>query len=369
LCISRRLKPGGGGVNAAIFEAAGSEFEVATKEVAKSLQPGDAVAVPVPAASPLRRVEGVTHVVHVLGPNMNPMRPSSLAGDYKQGCQILRNAYSNLFKVFSSIALKEKNSLNTLRKPLEIKEQSETKDSSRAAPKNAFTYLMQSAKRKGLGDVDLQQRRERPVVEDSKKNDGAVNKESTKTNADVDMVDLSTPPGQQSRYPPLLFCSQKCVLTMTNVVAHFWTCFLFFNTFWKSNHSIHLYEFYLGVMISKRLCLTFGVGRLQVWKIYILEVVFAGKERLWGAPRLRSRKPTKIEQLESGGHGLRNCGILHCIPRNILLLLWKSRRKLLSFLISLQRYQLLLFAAIKPSCLWDCSCSSLLLLTVLLHKR
>ncbi|KAG0560402.1 hypothetical protein KC19_10G178600 [Ceratodon purpureus] len=194
-----RLKPGGGGVNAAIFEAAGSEFEAATKEVAKTLQPGDAVAVPIPATSPLRRVEGVTHVIHVLGPNMNPMRPNSLAGDYNQGCQVLRNAYSNLFKVFSSIALKNTNFSNALHKPLEVKDQPETKASLKVAPKNAFTFMMQSAKRKGSGDLDLQQKRERLVSEDSKKNDEGVNKESTKTNSDVDMVDSSTAPLQQSR--------------------------------------------------------------------------------------------------------------------------------------------------------------------------
>lgn len=208
LCIFRRLKAGGGGVNAAIFEAAGSEFEVATKEVAKTLQPGDAVAVPVSATSPLWRAEGVTHVVHVLGPNMNPLRPSSLAGDYKQGCQILRDAYSNLFKVFSSIALKDKKSLNALQKPLKVKDQLETEDSLKAAPKNAFTFLMQSAKRKGSGDLELQQKRERHVVDDNKKNDEAVNKESTMMNADIDMVDPSSQPVQHSRYPSL-FCSRK----------------------------------------------------------------------------------------------------------------------------------------------------------------
>ena len=199
------MKAGGGGVNAAIFEAAGSEFEVATKEVAKTLQPGDAVAVPVPATSPLQRVEGVTHVIHVLGPNMNPMRPNSLAGDYKQGRQILRNAYNNLFKVFSSIALKKKNSSNSLLKPLEVGEQSETKDTLKAAPKNAFTFLMQSAKRKALGDLDLQQRREWLLVEESMKNNEAVNKESTKINADINMVDSNTQPVQHSRYSLVMF--------------------------------------------------------------------------------------------------------------------------------------------------------------------
>ncbi|KAB2630476.1 transcription factor bHLH140 [Pyrus ussuriensis x Pyrus communis] len=58
-----RLKPGGGGVNAAIFSARGPALEVPTKE-----QPS------------LR--EGLTHVIHVVGPNMNPHRPNCLNNDY-----------------------------------------------------------------------------------------------------------------------------------------------------------------------------------------------------------------------------------------------------------------------------------------------
>ncbi|KAF2306426.1 hypothetical protein GH714_017973 [Hevea brasiliensis] len=53
-----RLKPGGGGVNAAIFSAAGPALEVATKERAASLLPGHAVVVPLPSNSPLYIREG-----------------------------------------------------------------------------------------------------------------------------------------------------------------------------------------------------------------------------------------------------------------------------------------------------------------------
>ncbi|KAJ7950009.1 transcription factor bHLH [Quillaja saponaria] len=63
-----RLKPGGGGVNAAIFSEA-----------------------------------GVTHVIHVLGPNMNPQRANCLNNDYNEGCKILREAYTSLFDGFASI--------------------------------------------------------------------------------------------------------------------------------------------------------------------------------------------------------------------------------------------------------------------------
>lgn len=98
-----RLKPGGGGVNAAIFNAAGEGLQHATKECADTLRPGSSVTVPLPSTSPLRQREGVTHVIHVLGPNMNPMRPDCLKNDYTQGCKILHDAYNSLFENFASI--------------------------------------------------------------------------------------------------------------------------------------------------------------------------------------------------------------------------------------------------------------------------
>ncbi|PON92185.1 Basic helix-loop-helix transcription factor [Trema orientale] len=101
-----RLKAGGGGVNAAIFSAAGPALEVATKEQANSLLPGSALVVPLPSNSPLFIQEGVTHVIHVVGPNMNPERPNCLKNDYLTGCKILRDAYASLFEGFASIVRK-----------------------------------------------------------------------------------------------------------------------------------------------------------------------------------------------------------------------------------------------------------------------
>lgn len=101
--MCRRLKPGGGGTNAAIFNAAGPALESATKERIGSLAPGKAVVVPLPSSSPLFSREGVTHVIHVLGPNMNPKRPNCLKNDYVKGCKILSEAYSSLFDGFASI--------------------------------------------------------------------------------------------------------------------------------------------------------------------------------------------------------------------------------------------------------------------------
>lgn len=98
-----RLQPGGGGTNAAIFAAAGPGFQAVTKQRARVLSPGEAVAVPLPAGSPLRVHEGVTHVIHVLGPNMNPLRPMCLNGDYAEGCRLLRAAYVSLFRSFLEV--------------------------------------------------------------------------------------------------------------------------------------------------------------------------------------------------------------------------------------------------------------------------
>ncbi|KAI3892129.1 hypothetical protein MKX03_012371, partial [Papaver bracteatum] len=104
-----RLKPRGGGVNATIFNAAGPALEIATKEAAGDagcIEPGIALTVPLPPTSQLHKREGVTHVIHVLGPNMNPQRPHCLNSDYDKGCKILREAYSSLFDCFASIRSK-----------------------------------------------------------------------------------------------------------------------------------------------------------------------------------------------------------------------------------------------------------------------
>ncbi|KAH8971818.1 hypothetical protein BDL97_02G162800 [Sphagnum fallax] len=171
-----RLKPGGGGVNAAIYKAAGHDLEQATKQYASTLNPGSAVVVPLPLSSPLRKVEGVTHVIHVLGPNMNPQRPNCLAGDYVQGCQILRATYASLFNAFST-TVKGQASL-----PLGFASQERAGDivaqesnkfkngggvrggasSIRPRLANAFTILMNAAKQKGTGELDTMPKRKRP---------------------------------------------------------------------------------------------------------------------------------------------------------------------------------------------------------------
>uniref|UniRef100_A0A0D9VSX0 Macro domain-containing protein n=1 Tax=Leersia perrieri TaxID=77586 RepID=A0A0D9VSX0_9ORYZ len=116
-----RLKPGGGGVNAAIYGAAGEDLQRATKQCADTLRPGSSVTVPLPSTSPLHQREGVTHIIHVLGPNMNPMRPDCLKNDYTKGCKILHEAYTSLFENFVAIVqscMGKQNAEPALEKPV-----------------------------------------------------------------------------------------------------------------------------------------------------------------------------------------------------------------------------------------------------------
>ncbi|KAF4379069.1 hypothetical protein F8388_022156 [Cannabis sativa] len=128
-----RLKPGGGGVNAAIFSAAGPALEVATKEQANTLLPGRALVVSLPSNSPLFGKEGVTHVIHVLGPNMNPQRPNCLKNDYATGCKILRDAYTSLFEGFVSIVRKlppgSNDNLGSKQSEIQIRNETASKNS------------------------------------------------------------------------------------------------------------------------------------------------------------------------------------------------------------------------------------------------
>lgn len=156
-----RLKPGGGGVNAAIYSAAGKALETATKIRAGSLMPGKALVVPLPSTSPLYSSEGITHVIHVLGPNMNPMRPNCLGSDYTKGCRVLSEAYSSLFEGFGSI-LGEQNKLNNESNGKQV---SETKDQRELNLMKQFALTDQKGKRECVNEVEMNKKCKGPQNE------------------------------------------------------------------------------------------------------------------------------------------------------------------------------------------------------------
>ncbi|XP_057983751.1 transcription factor bHLH140 isoform X3 [Malania oleifera] len=148
-----RLKPGGGGVNAAIFNAAGPAFDAATKLRAGSLLPGKALVVPLASSSPLFSREGVTHVIHVLGPNMNPQRPNCLNNDYIKGCKVLREVYLSLFEAFISLVKTQANS--SKRGDESSGPESESQDYLlEEIPRNHFLNSEQKFKREGVHESD-----------------------------------------------------------------------------------------------------------------------------------------------------------------------------------------------------------------------
>lgn len=152
-------------------------MEVATKEQAKSLLPGNAVVVPLPSASPLFCREGVTHVIHVVGPNMNPQRPNCLNNDYIKGCEVLQEAYTSLFEGFSSIVRSQaklpKGSIENLQSKM-----TESQDHRDGVPKDHITNSDQKNKREGLHKSERSKRSKgyRDETEDaSDSNAGKVN--------------------------------------------------------------------------------------------------------------------------------------------------------------------------------------------------
>ncbi len=64
---------------------------------------GKAYTVDLPASSPLAGNEGLSHVIHVLGPNMNPTRPNFLNNDYHKGCKLLYDSYVNMLNEYAGV--------------------------------------------------------------------------------------------------------------------------------------------------------------------------------------------------------------------------------------------------------------------------
>eukprot|EP00742_Colponemidia_sp_Colp-10_P009378 GILJ01010221.1.p1 GENE.GILJ01010221.1~~GILJ01010221.1.p1 ORF type:complete len:814 (+),score=82.71 GILJ01010221.1:65-2443(+) len=111
-----RLKPGGTEVSEELH-AIDSTLHEATKAVHP--QPavvGEAFAVRTTPFSPLRLLEGVEYVIHVVCPNMNPAKPDCLRGDYAVGRMELKTCYDRIFSLFYSLASKLSAKQHTLTK-------------------------------------------------------------------------------------------------------------------------------------------------------------------------------------------------------------------------------------------------------------
>ena len=91
-----------GGVNRAIHVAAGPELQEDSRKAHGKAVPGNAYTVALRPTSGLY-TQGVRHVVHVLGPNMNPTRADCLHGDYMVGCKQLKQCYEGLFNAFIAL--------------------------------------------------------------------------------------------------------------------------------------------------------------------------------------------------------------------------------------------------------------------------
>ncbi|KAL8114870.1 hypothetical protein AgCh_021638 [Apium graveolens] len=152
--------------------AAGKSLETATKIRAGSLMPGKALVVPLPSTSPLCSSEGITHVIHVLGPNMNPMRPNCLGNDYTKGCRVLREAYSSLFEGFGSILGEQNKLINESNE----KEVSETKDQGELNLMKQFALTDQKGKRECVNEIEMNKKCKVPQNENESDSTDLLNK-------------------------------------------------------------------------------------------------------------------------------------------------------------------------------------------------
>ena len=92
-------------VNKAVYAAAGPAAleELTRTRHGPSGEAGVAYSVELPADNPLRQAEGVCHVIHLVGPNMNPARPACLGDDYGTGCTELADTYAACFAEFIAL--------------------------------------------------------------------------------------------------------------------------------------------------------------------------------------------------------------------------------------------------------------------------
>jgi len=100
-----KFSEGGSGTNEAIHKACMGNFAPSLKQL--TLQhhkaPADvAIEYPVdiPEGCPLRDIQNVHTVIHVVGPNMCPKRPNCLFDDYVRGRELLKKCYENVLNCF-----------------------------------------------------------------------------------------------------------------------------------------------------------------------------------------------------------------------------------------------------------------------------
>jgi len=100
-----KFSEGGSGTNEAIHKACMGNFAPSLKQL--TLQhhkaPADvAIEYPVdiPEGCPLRDIQNVHTVIHVVGPNMCPKRPNCLFDDYVHGRELLKKCYENVLNCF-----------------------------------------------------------------------------------------------------------------------------------------------------------------------------------------------------------------------------------------------------------------------------
>jgi len=94
----------GSGTNRAIHSASNCSLFNLEKETrklySKNAKTAQAYPVELREGSPLRELQGVRTVIHVVGPNMSPKRPRYLEQNYEKGEKLLKRAYESILRTF-----------------------------------------------------------------------------------------------------------------------------------------------------------------------------------------------------------------------------------------------------------------------------
>ncbi|KAJ3319541.1 hypothetical protein HDU76_000518 [Blyttiomyces sp. JEL0837] len=99
-----RLKPESTVHGRRVYDVGGADLARETKRLFPApARVAETFVVPVPSSISLNSVNGITHVIHVVGPNMNPNRPDAIKDEATALTQ-LASAYKNVFGAFARIA-------------------------------------------------------------------------------------------------------------------------------------------------------------------------------------------------------------------------------------------------------------------------